>query len=127
MAELRGELMLNEPMGRHCSWRTGGPVRQLYKPADSADLQAFLQQLPEEEPVLWIGLGSNLLVRDGGIPGVVIRLSAKGFGQAEAVSETRIRAGAAIPDAAAPANAHPAVFMNSRRFIGAPISDFQIS
>ena len=72
MAELRGELMLNEPMGRHCSWRTGGPVRQLYKPADSADLQAFLQQLPEEEPVLWIGLGSNLLVRDGGFAGTAI-------------------------------------------------------
>jgi UDP-N-acetylmuramate dehydrogenase len=72
MAELRGELMLNEPMGRHCSWRTGGPVRQLYKPADSADLQAFLQQLPEDEPVLWIGLGSNLLVRDGGYAGTAI-------------------------------------------------------
>lgn len=72
MAELRGELMLNEPMERHCSWRTGGPVRQLYKPADSADLQAFLQQLPEDEPVLWIGLGSNLLVRDGGYAGTAI-------------------------------------------------------
>lgn len=72
MADLRGELMLDEPMGRHCSWRTGGPVRQLYKPADSADLQAFLQQLPEDEPVLWIGLGSNLLVRDGGFAGTAI-------------------------------------------------------
>ena len=72
MAELRGELMHNEPMGRHCSWRTGGPVRRLYKPADSSDLQLFLQQLPEEEPVLWVGLGSNLLVRDGGYAGTVI-------------------------------------------------------
>ncbi|MGD9096359.1 MAG: UDP-N-acetylenolpyruvoylglucosamine reductase, partial [Chromatiales bacterium] len=59
MAELRGELMHNEPMGRHCSWRTGGPVHRLYKPADSSDLQLFLQQLPKNEPVLWVGLGSN--------------------------------------------------------------------
>ena len=72
MTDLRGELMQNEPMGRHCSWRTGGPVRRLYKPADSSDLQQFLQQLPEDEPVLWVGLGSNLLVRDGGYAGTVI-------------------------------------------------------
>jgi UDP-N-acetylmuramate dehydrogenase len=72
MTDLRGELMMNEPMGRHCSWRTGGSVRQLYKPADSEDLQQFLQQLPESEPVLWVGLGSNLLVRDGGYAGTAI-------------------------------------------------------
>jgi UDP-N-acetylmuramate dehydrogenase len=75
MSDLRGELMENESMGRHCSWRTGGPVHRLYKPADSSDLQLFLRQLPDDEPVLWVGLGSNLLVRDGGYAGTVILTS----------------------------------------------------
>lgn len=69
---LRGELLLDEPLARHTSWRVGGPARRFYRPADSADLQAFLQQLPMDEPLLWLGLGSNLLVRDGGFPGTVI-------------------------------------------------------
>jgi len=69
---LRGELLFDEPLARHTSWRVGGPARRFYRPADSADLQAFLQQLPMDEPLLWLGLGSNLLVRDGGFPGTVI-------------------------------------------------------
>lgn len=69
---LRGELLLNEPMARHTSWRVGGPAERSYRPADLEDLSAFLAQLPEQEPVHWVGLGSNLLVRDGGIAGTVI-------------------------------------------------------
>jgi len=69
---LRGELRLAEPMGRHTSWRAGGPAGRLYRPADAADLAAFLAGLPEEEPLLWVGLGSNLLVRDGGFRGTVV-------------------------------------------------------
>jgi len=61
-----------ESMANHCSWRAGGTARQLYLPADSVDLVAFLQQLPEDEPLMWVGLGSNLLVRDGGFPGTVV-------------------------------------------------------
>lgn len=69
---LRGELRLNESLAKHTSWRVGGIARQFYKPSDKADLGQFLSQLPESEPVLWLGLGSNLLVRDGGFPGTVI-------------------------------------------------------
>jgi UDP-N-acetylmuramate dehydrogenase len=70
--EPRGELRRDEPMARHTSWRVGGPVDTWYKPADLDDLASFLAALPPEVPVHWIGLGSNLLVRDGGIRGVVI-------------------------------------------------------
>lgn len=70
--ELRGELRYQEPLSRHTSWRVGGPARCFYRPADSADLVAFLERLDATEPVLWLGLGSNLLVRDGGFPGTVI-------------------------------------------------------
>lgn len=63
-----------EPLSRHTSWHVGGPAEVLFSPEDRADLQGFLRSLAPEVPVSWIGLGSNLLVRDGGIPGVVISL-----------------------------------------------------
>src|SRR5499427_10413160 len=69
---LRGKLRLNEPMAKHVSWRTGGPADRAYSPADSADLAAFLATLPSHEPVCFVGLGSNLLVRDGGFRGTVV-------------------------------------------------------
>ena len=69
---LRGVLRLNEPMGRHVSWRTGGVAARAYAPADCADLAAFLRTLPVHEPVCFVGLGSNLLVRDGGFRGTVV-------------------------------------------------------
>ena len=72
LQQLRGELRRNEPMSRHVSWRAGGAAERFYAPADIDDLAAFLQQLPAEEPLLFVGLGSNLLVRDGGWPGTVI-------------------------------------------------------
>jgi len=68
----RGELGYDEPMARHTSWRAGGAARRFYKPADLADLCTFLHDLDPAEPLLWVGLGSNLLVRDGGFPGTVI-------------------------------------------------------
>jgi len=64
---LRGELRVNEPMRRHTSWRVGGSVDQCYKPRDLEDLALFLSQLPDAQPVIFVGLGSNLLVRDGGL------------------------------------------------------------
>lgn len=70
--ELRGEMFFNEPLARYTTWRVGGPARCLYKPADRFDLQSFLQQLDPDEPLLWLGLGSNLLIRDGGFKGTVI-------------------------------------------------------
>ena len=69
---LRGTLRLDEPMARHSSWRAGGRAARLYLPADLEDLAAFLRQLPAGEPLLFVGLGSNLLVRDGGLRGTVV-------------------------------------------------------
>lgn len=69
---LRGELRIDESMARHVSWRAGGPVRRAYAPADLEDMSLFLRGLPDTEPVYVVGLGSNLLVRDGGLDGTVI-------------------------------------------------------
>ncbi len=71
-SELRGLLRRDEPMARHVSWRAGGPARAFYQPADVLDLAAYLRGLPPGEPVLFVGLGSNLLVRDGGFKGSVV-------------------------------------------------------
>jgi UDP-N-acetylmuramate dehydrogenase len=69
---MRGELRIGEPMSAHTSWRVGGAADACYRPADLEDLQQFLGTLPETEAIYWVGLGSNLLVRDGGIRGTVI-------------------------------------------------------
>ncbi len=69
---LRGELRFDEPMSKHTSWRVGGPADNYYLPQDLDDATNFLARLPDDMPVYWIGLGSNLLVRDGGIRGAVI-------------------------------------------------------
>ncbi len=71
---LRGELRMHESMARHTSWRAGGPAERYYRPADQADLADFVRRLAQDEPVLWLGLGSNLLVRDGGFAGTVIAM-----------------------------------------------------
>ncbi len=73
--EVRGVMKLNEPMKKHTSWRTGGQAERYFKPADVEDLCSFLKQVAEDEPLFWLGLGSNLLVRDGGLQGTVIALS----------------------------------------------------
>jgi UDP-N-acetylmuramate dehydrogenase len=70
----RGALRTGELLARHTSWRVGGPADRYFEPADRADLLAFVAALPADEPVLWLGLGSNLLVRDGGFRGTVIAL-----------------------------------------------------
>ena len=69
---LRGEMSLDVDMRRHTSWRAGGVAQRMYRPADLADLQRFLRQLPPDEPLIAVGLGSNLLVRDGGLRGTVL-------------------------------------------------------
>ena len=98
LANVRGRLTPDADMSKITWFRTGGPAELLFQPADEDDLSHFLSVLPDEIPVLPVGIGSNLLVRDGGIPGVVIRLSAKGFGTCERVSDTRLAAGAVCPD-----------------------------
>lgn len=74
---LRGEVRVNESMKKHTSWRAGGEVERIYIPADLADLSQFLLGLPKGEPVYMVGLGSNLLVRDGGLRGTVVLLHAQ--------------------------------------------------
>lgn len=94
----RGRLLANELLAPYTWFRVGGPAEALFLPADEADLAAFLGALPAEVPVTVIGLGSNLIVRDGGIPGVVIRLGGKGFGEIAIEPGHRVRAGAGVPD-----------------------------
>jgi len=69
---LSGSLLYNEPLANYTTWRVGGPAKVLYKPADIKDLANFLQSIPEEEPILWLGLGSNSLIKDTGFDGTVI-------------------------------------------------------
>ena len=73
---LRGALRRNEPMARHVTWRTGGAAERFYIPADLDDLAAFRRQLPHAEPLLFVGLGSNLLLRDGGFRGTAVLMHA---------------------------------------------------
>ena len=73
MQPLRGEIRLNEPLARHTSWRVGGPARRFYRPADAEDLSTFLSLLDPDEPLLWLGLGNNLLIADQGFAGTVIQ------------------------------------------------------
>lgn len=70
-----GVLLHDEPMSRHTSWRVGGPAEYFFRPANIDDLAIFLRELDTEVPVFWFGAGSNLLVRDGGLPGVVISVA----------------------------------------------------
>jgi len=98
MDGLRGRCQANALMSKLTWFQVGGPADVLFQPADEEDLAFFLSRLPEDIPVTVVGVGSNLLVRDGGIEGVVIRLGAKGFGQVEHMGGLRLRAGAAVLD-----------------------------
>jgi UDP-N-acetylmuramate dehydrogenase len=93
---VQGELLRNEPMSRHSSLRVGGPADLYFVPASLEDLQAFLRELDEETPIYWFGIGSNLLVRDGGLRGVVIA-AMKIFRDLERIDQYVVRAGAGVP------------------------------
>ncbi len=97
-AGIKGRITADASMAKITWFRVGGPAELLFQPADEDDLAAFMKLLPGDVPVTIVGIGSNLLVRDGGIDGVVIRLSAKGFGSIEVIEGNRIKAGAAVPD-----------------------------
>lgn len=96
--DLRGRLLANQGLSGLTWFRVGGPAQILFTPADDEDLAYLLSKLPEEMPVTVIGLGSNLIVRDGGIPGVVVRLGGKAFGEIAMEGGDRLRAGTAVPD-----------------------------
>ena len=93
---VQGELRRNEPMSRHTSWRVGGPAELFFVPASVADLQAFLHELDENTPIFWLGIGSNLLVPEGGLPGVVISAT-KILRDLELVDHYVVRAGSGVP------------------------------
>jgi UDP-N-acetylmuramate dehydrogenase len=97
MPDVRGRLLGNESLAPLTWFRVGGPAQVLFTPADEDDLAYFLSKLPSEIPVYVVGVGSNLIVRDGGMPGVVIRLSPRGFGEAKTEGDT-VRAGTAALD-----------------------------
>jgi UDP-N-acetylmuramate dehydrogenase len=96
LPQLRGRLLANQSLAELTWFRVGGPAQVLFVPEDEADLAYALGRLPRDLPVTVVGLGSNLIVRDGGVPGVVIRLG-RGFSDI-AVEGTRLRVGAAVPD-----------------------------
>jgi UDP-N-acetylmuramate dehydrogenase len=96
MPDLRGRLVANQSLAERTWFRVGGPAQLLFMPDDEDDLSYFLTHLPADITVTVIGLGSNLIVRDGGVPGVVVRLG-RGFNEIE-IEGHNVRAGAAVPD-----------------------------
>ena len=94
---VRGRLEANSPLADLTWFRVGGPAEVLFTPADEADLAEFLKAMPQDIPVTVIGVGSNLLVRDGGVPGVVIRMG-RGLAEVSLGEDNRIRAGVAALD-----------------------------
>src|SRR5262249_43561985 len=108
MPELRGRLLANQSLAELTWFRVGGAAQVLFTPVDEDDLAYFLKHLPDELSVYVVGVGSNLIVRDGGLPGVVIRLAPRGFGETAAEGDI-VSAGAAaldkrVAEAAAAAN-----------------------
>jgi len=98
MPQLRGRVIANAMLADITWFRVGGPAQLLFTPADEADLAYFLAHLRHDIPVVVIGLGSNLLARDGGVPGVVVRLG-RGFSRIDVEAGHRLRAGSVVPDA----------------------------
>lgn len=96
LPDLRGRMLANQTLADLTWFRVGGPAQVLFMPEDESDLAYFLQNIPADLPVMVIGLGSNMIVREGGVPGVVIRLG-RGFNDIT-VDGMRIRAGTAVPD-----------------------------
>ena len=97
LPQLRGRLLANEPLAPLTWFRVGGAAQALFMPEDESDLAYALEKSPRDMPVTVIGLGSNLIVRDGGVEGLVIRLG-RGFNETRIEPEQRVRSGAAVPD-----------------------------
>jgi UDP-N-acetylmuramate dehydrogenase len=119
LPDLRGRLLPNQALAELTWFRVGGPAQALLVPEDEADLVYALGNLPVEIPVTVIGLGSNLIVRDGGVPGVVIRLG-RGFGEVKLEDGSRVRAGTAVPDVKVSRVAQEAAIAGLAFFRGIP-------
>src|ERR671921_841963 len=107
MPELRGRLLANQPLSTVSWFRTGGPAQAFYMPADEADLSYFLTNLPADIALTVIGASSNLIIRDGGVPGVVVRLG-RGFNDVKIEDGHKVRAGTAMLDVMVARAAQPA-------------------
>src|SRR4030081_1053349 len=119
MPQVRGRLLANQSLAELTWFRAGGPAQVLFTPADEDDLAYFLKHLPNELPVYVVGVGSNLIVRDGGLPGVVIRLSPRGFGESSADGDI-VSAGAAALDKRVAETAAAANISGLEFFFGIP-------
>jgi UDP-N-acetylmuramate dehydrogenase len=119
MPDLRGRLTANQQLSELTWFRVGGPAQILFTPSDEDDLAYFLAHLPTELPVVVVGVGSNLIVRDGGLPGVVIRLSPRGFGEMSAESAV-VTVGAAALDKRVAETAAAAGLAGLEFFFGIP-------
>src|ERR1700753_3947071 len=98
LPNVRGQLLRGEALAPYTWFRVGGPADVLFLPADADDLADFIRALPRETPILPIGVGSNLIVRDGGVPGVVIRVAGRAFAELAPLGDHRIKAGAGALD-----------------------------
>src|SRR6201994_4276770 len=119
MPQLRGRLLANQSLAELTWFRVGGPAQILFTPSDEDDLAYFLAHLPAELPVYVVGVGSNLIVRDGGLPGVVIRLGPRGFGETSAQGDI-VTAGAAALDKRVAETAAAANLAGLEFFFGIP-------
>jgi UDP-N-acetylmuramate dehydrogenase len=119
MPQLRGRLLANQSLAELTWFRVGGPAQMLFTPSDEDDLAYFLKNLPNELPVTVVGVGSNLIVRDGGMPGVVIRLSPRAFGETN-VDGDIVSAGTAALDKRVAETAAAANFSGLEFFFGIP-------
>jgi UDP-N-acetylmuramate dehydrogenase len=117
---VRGQLLRGERLAPFTWFRVGGPADALFLPADADDLSQFLAALPRETPLLPIGVGSNLIVRDGGVPGVVVRLAGRAWAQIEPLGGARIRAGAGALDSMLAKGAAKAGVAGLEFYVGVP-------
>lgn len=116
----RGQLLRGESLAPFTWFRVGGPADALFLPADEDDLAAFLRGLPAEIPVTVLGVGSNVIVRDGGIGGVAIRLAGRAWGKVEPLEGARIRAGAGVLDSMVAKGAARAGVAGLEFYVGVP-------
>jgi UDP-N-acetylmuramate dehydrogenase len=117
---VRGQLLRGEALAPFTWFRVGGPAQALLLPADADDLAQFLRKLAPEIPVTVLGLGSNLIVRDGGIKGVVVRLAGRQFAGVEKLEGARIRAGAGALDSMVAKGAAKAGIAGLEFYVGVP-------
>lgn len=120
LPQVRGQLLRGESLAPYTWFRVGGPADVLFLPADAGDLASFLAALPADMPVLPIGVGSNMIVRDGGIGGVVVRLAGRGFAQIEPLADHRLRAGAGALDSMVAKGAAKAGIAGLEFYVGVP-------